>query len=429
MSIDIPTSRDRVRSAIEHRQPDLLPVDFGSTAVTGIHCSIVAALRDALGLAAHPVRVIEPYQMLGQVDNDLRAALGIDTTPVLAPSNLFGFKNEGWREWLTPWGQVVEVPRDFVTAPAPDGGVHIFPCGDTSAPASAHLPAKGYFFDTIIRQEPIDEDHLNLEDNLEEFREFGHAEGDHFRKEVACAAASEKAVVATIGGTAFGDIAIVPAPFLKHPKGIRDVEEWYVLISEKPEFVRSIFDKQCELALINLAKVHAAVGNNIDVVFLCGTDFGTQISQFCSVATFQEVYQPYYKALNGWIHKHTTWKTMKHSCGAIRPLIPELIAAGFDILNPVQCSATGMAAAELKNDFGDEITFWGGGVDTQKTLPFGTPEEVRTEVLERCRIFAHGGGFVFDSIHNLQARTPVENVIAMFNAVREFNGLPPVGGP
>ena len=115
---------------------------------------------------------------------------------------------------------------------------------------------------------------------------------------------------------------------------------------------------------------------------------------------------------------------MKHTCGAVRPLIPDLIAAGFDILNPVQCSAAGMEPAGLKKDFGDQITFWGGGVDTQKTLPFGTPAQVREEVLSRCEIFSRGGGFVFNSIHNLQARTPVANLVAMFEAVREFNGRP-----
>jgi uroporphyrinogen-III decarboxylase len=155
---------------------------------------------------------------------------------------------------------------------------------------------------------------------------------------------------------------------------------------------------------------------------LCGTDFGTQNSLFCSVETFRNLYKPFYAIINNWIHENTNWKTFKHSCGAIRPLIPELIEAGFDVLNPVQCSADGMDAADLKRSFGDHITFWGGGVDTQKTLPFGTPEQVREEVLSRCDIFSRGGGFVFNAVHNLQAQTPVDNLVAMFKAVQEFNG-------
>jgi uroporphyrinogen-III decarboxylase len=165
------------------------------------------------------------------------------------------------------------------------------------------------------------------------------------------------------------------------------------------------------------------VGDAVDAVFLCGTDFGTQTSTFCSTATFRDLYFPYYKKLNDWIHRHTGWKCFKHSCGAVERFIPSFIEAGFDILNPVQCSATGMAAEHLKEKFGDRLTFWGGGVDTQRTLPFGTPEQVRREVLERCETFSRGGGFVFNSIHNVQAGTPVANIVAMFEAVREFNGV------
>jgi uroporphyrinogen-III decarboxylase len=144
------------------------------------------------------------------------------------------------------------------------------------------------------------------------------------------------------------------------------------------------------------------------------------------VQTFRELYFPYYKQVNDWIHRHTSWRTFKHSCGSVEKFIPSFIEAGFDILNPVQCSAAGMGSEHLKSAFGDRIVFWGGGVDTQKVLPFGTPGEVRAQVLERCRVFARGGGFVFNTIHNVQARTPVENIIAMINAVREFSGQPPV---
>jgi uroporphyrinogen-III decarboxylase len=140
------------------------------------------------------------------------------------------------------------------------------------------------------------------------------------------------------------------------------------------------------------------------------------------VKTFRDLYCPYYKQINNWIHSHTPWKTFKHSCGAVSKFLPSLIEAGFDILNPVQCSATGMEPEQLKANFGDQIVFWGGGVDTQRVLPFGTATEVREQVLRRCEVFAPGGGFVFDAIHNVQAGTPVENIVAMLDAVHEFNG-------
>ena len=415
-------SRKRIQTVLSHRAADRVPVDFGSTGVTGIHVTCVEGLRNHFRLERHPVKVIEPYQMLGLVEPDLLEALGIDTTGIYSVKNLFGFRNENWKVWRAPWGQELQVPGNFITTPAPDGGALIYPEGDTSVPASGHMPAAGFFFDTIIRQEPFDEDHLKIEDNLEEFVPVSGEDLTHFRDEAAALAGAGRAVIASFGGTAFGDIALVPAPFLKRPRGIRDIEEWYVSVSIRSDFVRQIFERQCEIAVVNLEKIASAVGDNVDVAFLCGADFGTQISQFCSVETFHEIWAPFYKTINDWIHAHTRWKTFKHSCGAIRPLLVEMIEAGFDIINPVQCSAIGMEPRALKADFGERITFWGGGVDTQKTLPFGTPEQVREEVLARCEIFAPGGGFVFNAIHNLQAGTPLKNLIAMFDAVREFNG-------
>jgi uroporphyrinogen-III decarboxylase len=140
--------------------------------------------------------------------------------------------------------------------------------------------------------------------------------------------------------------------------------------------------------------------------------------------TYRSLYQPFHKALNDWIHTHTQWKTFMHTCGSVISLIPDFIDAGFDVLNPVQCSATGMDPDELKRQFGDRIVFWGGGVDTQHTLPFGTPDEVRREVRERIRAFGPGGGFVFNAIHNVQAQTPIDNLMAMFETLRKYGHYP-----
>jgi uroporphyrinogen-III decarboxylase len=183
-----------------------------------------------------------------------------------------------------------------------------------------------------------------------------------------------------------------------------------------------VFARQIEIALGNLERIHARIGDTVDAVSICGTDFGTQRSTFCSIETFRELWLPYYRKVTGWIHSRTSWKCFKHSCGSVERLIPSFIDAGFDILNPVQCSAANMTPEHLKSTYGDRIVFWGGGVDTQKTLPFGTPSEVRDEVLRRLEVFSKNGGYVFNTIHNVQARTPVENVVAMIDAVREFNG-------
>jgi len=420
------TSRERVRTALEHRQPDRVPVDLGAGGQTGMHVSTVYRLRQALGLDAPgtPVKVVEPYQMLGEIGPDLVEALGLDVLGFGPRQTMFGYPLEGWKPWTTPDGTPVLVPAGFNTEPEPDGSLVQYPEGDRSAPPSARMPAGGYYFDAIIRQPPIDEANLRVEDNLEEFGPLSKTDLAHFAAEAERLAATGKAVMANFGGTAFGDIALVPAVNLKHPKGIRDVEEWYISTLTRRDFVYRVFERQCEIALENLARAWEVVGDRADVVFLTGTDFGHQRGPFISPQTYRDLYKPFHKALNDWIHAHTPWKTFMHSCGSVAALIEDFIDAGFDVLNPVQCSAEGMDPRALKERFGDRITFWGGGVDTQRTLPFGTPEEVRSEVLERLRIFSPGGGYVFAAIHNIQARTPVENVLAMLEALAEFRGIP-----
>jgi hypothetical protein len=414
------TSRERLANSLNHKQPDRIPIDFGGTAVTGVHASCVAALRDYYGLEKRPVRVHEPFQMLGLLDDDLKDAMGLDATGVFAHNTMFGFPAERWKPWAFN-GLEVLVPGDFNVTVDERGDTLIYPEGDMTVLPSGRMPKGGYFFDCMIRQEPLDEEHLNPEDNTEEFEPITQADLDHLARATKEAGA-DRGVIAGFGGTAFGDIALVPGPFLKHPKGIRDVTEWYISTSARRDYVHKIFERQCEVAIANLERIYSAVGDRVQAVFICGTDFGTQTSAFCSVKTLRDLYFPYYKQVNDWVHKHTPWKTFKHSCGAVSKFLPSFIEAGFDIFNPVQCSATGMEPEKLKATYGDQLTFWGGGVDTQKTLPFGTPAEVREQVLRRCEIFAPGGGFVFNSIHNVQAQTPVENIVAMLNAVHEFNG-------
>jgi hypothetical protein len=416
------TGRERLDAALNHRQPDRIPVDFNGTAVTGMHVKCVIGLRDHFGLEKRPVKVHEPYQMLGWIDEDLQAALGLDVEGVYGPDTMFGYRNENWTPWRMDDGTEVLMSGNYQTTKDANGDTLVFPGGDRSAPPAGRLPKNGFFFDTIIRQEPIDESKLDPEDNLEEFAPLSEGTLAHFEKESRRAAATGRGTIASFGGTALGDIALVPAPGLKHPKGIRDVEEWYVSTLTRRPYVHRVFERQTEIALDNLAKIRDRVGDRVQAAFICGTDFGTQRSTFCSVAAFRELYLPYYRRINDWIHGHTNWKTFKHSCGAVYPLLPAFIESGFDILNPVQVSAEGMDARRLKAEFGRDLVFWGGGVDTQKTLAFGSPAEVRSEVLERCGIFGRDGGFVFNAVHNIQANVPVANIVAMFGAIQEFSG-------
>jgi hypothetical protein len=416
------TSRERILTTASHHPPDRIPLDFGATPVTGIHVLAIENMRKHWGLPERPVKVTEPYQMLGEIEEDLVALLEIDTVGVQPRNTMFGFPNDGWKEWRAPWGQELLVPEDFNVTYNDQGDVLMYPEGDTSVPPCAKMPVNGYFFDAIPRQETIDHDHLNVENNLEEFSEISDEDLHYFIREIDKAHATGKAVVANFGGTGLGDIALVPALQLKHPRGIRDVTEWYMATLMHPDYVKEIFEVQTDIALKNLEKLNRAVGDKVDVIFLCGTDFGTQNSQFCSEETLLDMYAPYYRKLTSWIHGNTGWKVFKHSCGAVEPFIRDFIDFGFDILNPVQVSATGMDPVHLKENYGKDIVFWGGGVDTQHVLPFGTPEEVEAQVLRHCGIFGAGGGFVFNTVHNIQANVPVENIAAMINALRKFNG-------
>ncbi len=416
-------SKEQFLKTVNHRQPGRVVMDLGSTAVTGIHVLALSRLRQLFGLQRKPIRVIEPFQMLGEVGWELIDSLGIDVVGAWAKDNMFGFNNHApYKEWQTPWGQRVMVPLHFNVTTSEKGDLLMHPGGDTSLPPSARMPKTGYFFDAIIRQEPIEEEKLKVEDNLEEFALISDEELNHWKNEVDKAYFSEKAVIASFGGTALGDIALVPAMQLPRPKGIRDVAEWYMSTISRPQYIHKVFERQVEIALENLQRIYNVVGNKVDAVFICGTDFGTQSSTFCPPEQFEELWLPYYKRINDWIHENTRWKTFKHSCGAVENLLDAFIRAGFDIINPVQINATGMDPGKLKEKYGNNLVFWGGGIDTQKMLPFGTPGEIREQVLRNCEIFSKNGGFVFNPVHNIQANVPAENIRAMLEALQEFNG-------
>ncbi len=415
-------SRERVQLALSHKETDRLPVDFGATSVTGISASVVSKLRDYYGLSNDPpVKVVEPYQMLGEIADDLKEVIGVDCAALGSKNNLFGFESGDWKEWKLFDGTLVLVPNLFNTKVEEDGSIFQYPQGDTPVPPSVRMPKGGYYFDAIMRQPPISDDNLDVEDNLEEFSLISGEELEYFKKEVDYLYTNTNfAIVANFGGTSFGDVALVPAPSLKYPKGIRDIQEWYISIATRKDYVYEVFNRQCDIAIKNLEKIYQAVLNKVSVVIINTTDFGTQRGPFISNETYMELYKPFHKEVNSWVHKNTKWKTFTHTCGSVEPLISEFIDAGFDILNPVQCSAQDMDPATLKKKYSKSIVFWGGGIDTQKTLPFGTKEEVKKEVKERIKIFDRDGGFVFSSIHNIQAKTPIENIISMVEVLREY---------
>ena len=416
------TSRERVLTAINHVQPDRVPVDFGGTFETGIAASTMYHLKKALGLLGpgERVKVVECYQMIGEMTNDLREALHVDTIALYHPHSPFGFPNDDWKQWTLADGAEVLVPGKFVTEHSPDGCFYQYPKGDRTAKPSAVMPCDGFYFDSIIRQRPIDESTLDPNDNLEEFGSYP----EHILRYLEIESRdlrgrSGKAVVYSFVGTSFGDVANTTAPELADPAGIRDTEEWYISFAARKDYIREVFEGQCEIGMANLARVRDAVGDRVDVIKITGADYGSQRGPLVSPDFYREMIKPLHTRICSWIHENTSWKVFMHTCGGIRPLLDDIIDAGIDIISPVQTSAEGMNPQSLKDEIGERITFWGGGVETQSTLPFGTPEDVYREVRDRIRVFNQGGGFVFNAVHNIQPQTPPENIIAMAEAIHD----------
>jgi hypothetical protein len=416
--------RERIKSALNHKQPDKLPIDFGSGLTTGIHVSTIYKLRQYFGLdkPGTPVKLLEPFMGLGEIKEDLRKILESDVVGLDGSSAIFfGFKNENWKEWEYDDGTPVLVPGLFNTEKNEDGSLYQYPLGDKTARPSMIMPKNGFYFDAIIRQEEIDYGNLDPEDNTEEFGVVSDDEVEYLKKKAEkLFGKTDYAIFGNTFFSSFGDIAGIPGTTLKNPKGIRDVAEWYMLTHTNKDYVKEVFSNQCDKALVSFKKIYDALKDKIECVFIMGTDMGIQNGQFCSVDTYRELYKPFIKRINEWIHENTPWKTFVHSCGAVKPLIPEFIDAGFDIFNPIQVSALDMEPSKLKKEFGKDIVFWGGAVDCQEILPFGTPKQVSEEVRKNIDIFFKDGGYIFANVHNLQANVPIENIAAMLNVAKEY---------
>ena len=353
------TGRERVKTSLNHKEPDKMAVDFGGTNDSTMHVSCIAQLRDYYGLKKRPVEVVDVYTMAGIIEEDLADAMGVDCAAAYPNGSMFGFPRDKVKEWVNPDGQTILVPEGFNPQPDGKGGYYVHPQGDLTAPASGHMPAQSVYFDAIIRQEPFEEEDLRVEDQIEEWKVLDDDNLQYIKAQAEEGCRQGRAVVLAAPGMGLGDAADIPGVGMKHPKGIRDYTEWYMSPLLREDFVKEVFDRQTDIAIENLRRINEVCGDMIEVAFTCATDLSHQHSLFVSPEVFREVYMPYYKRANDWIHKNTSWKILKHCCGAVRPLIPLLIESGFDALNPVQTSADNMDPQELKQEFGKDISFWG----------------------------------------------------------------------
>ncbi|MCF7886771.1 MAG: hypothetical protein K9M80_09770 [Candidatus Marinimicrobia bacterium] len=410
-------SKDLIIKAIEHESIARIPIDLGSTMISGLHISLIKKLRKYYGLQEKSIKLIEPQQMLGEIDDDLKKVIGIDTRGMTPYKNIFGMKNLMWQEWQLPDGQIIQVPEEFYTEKDNQNNIYIFPKGNNSVPPSAIMQATESSLNLIKRQEQIDEKEIKLKNNLHELKLISDNELNYLVHEASSISEAQRATIFTSKFTFLGNINYILAPYLEDPKGIRNLQDWYIAHIENPDYIKRIFAYQTKIALKNLAKINFRIGEYIDIILVCATDFGGQNSLFISPEIFRNLYKPFYKKINRWVHDNTGWKTMKHSCGAINDILEDIIDSGFDILNPLQFSALQTTPANLKKKWGDQITLWGNCIDTE-LLVSGDPEEIRKKAKDNSKILSQNGGYVF-SPESLPQNTPIQNILALLQAIKK----------
>jgi uroporphyrinogen decarboxylase len=377
-------SRERVLLALNHKEPDRVPFDMGGTVVTGIHTKAYAGLRACLGLPPREPKIIDMIQQLAEVEDDVMDRLGVDVKNI-SPRSSAGFKIV-----VGDMGEYTYFYDEFqIGWRSPKDG--------------------GWYYDMFDHplQGPIGEadiDRYQLPDPLDPARFVGLREAALRVRDV-----EGRAVV-------FGNISAGIFELLTWLRGYADA---YADWAGNPVFTHKIMDRVLQMQLAYWEKALGLVGDVIDVAQIAD-DVAGQNGLLISPRSYRKLLKPLHKELCDFIHARTQAKIFMHSCGAIRDIIPDLIEIGVDIINPVQVSAAGMDSAELKGQFGPDITFWGGGVDTQRVLGTGTPEQVREEVRRRVTDFMPGGGFIFNTVHNVQGNVPPENIMAMWQALQEF---------
>jgi hypothetical protein len=403
-------SRQRVLSAIDHQPVDRVPLDLGGTRVTSIHPTALASLRQELGLEYEPPKVMDVWQMVAWVDQPVAQALGVDVLPVPRLNMEFGMRLDRWMNWELPligspqvgvaYGRPtsVRISERFAPRVETDGRLLLY-LGDK--PVAVMVPGSAYF-DALIEQSmrysPPSLESLPLSPFSDEELAWRRQWAETLRSE------TDKFLM--------GDFGVNLGRWGSY-------QEWLLHIAANPEWTLAWYERKVELLLQDVQLYYEAVGENIDGIYLM-EDFGTQDSMLVSPTMWRKMIKPFYQRFFTWIKQNTGWKIFFHSDGAIYPIIQDLIEIGVDILNPPQTNAKGMEPQRLKNEFGDRLTFWGAGVETQDVLPFGRPDQVRGQVLERMKIFSPGGGYVFSTIHNIQHDVPIENILAVYAAYREF---------
>ena len=404
------TPRERVLAALNHRQTDRVPIDFGGHRSSGIAAMAYRKLRDALGLEQRPIRVYDPIQQLAVIDEDVLERFGVDTIELGR-----GFANEDrhWSDWTLPDGSRCQMPAWATPEREPGRWV----LKSDSGRVVGQMPDGAIYFEQTYWPYLENDDLDRLPEALSdcmwvamrtppgplvagEFGDRAMVEGARALRQ-----RTDRAIIALFGGN-----------LLEIGQFLYRNDKFYMLLAADPDRAHEFLERLTELHLANLEKILGLVGPYIDII-LFGDDLGMQTGPQISPAMYREFFKPRHAKMWRRVKQLADVKVQLHCCGGVRPLLDDLIDAGLDAINPVQISCDGMDAAGLKADFGDRLTLWGGGCDTRYVLSHATADEIRKHVERQLAILGPGGGFVFQQVHNILADVPPQNVIAMFDAV------------
>lgn len=412
-------SRERVLAAIAHKQPDQVPVDLGSTPSSGISAIAYSNLLKSIGRTDLPVQIYDVVQQLAQPDMSIIDRFGVD---VLDIGRAFNTEEKDWHETILANGDKAFYPIHFNPVKQADGSYHCY--DEDGKRLLALMPQGATFFDQsyfpYINGFPENYDTLDEEMGRVLWSRYVHSPWDHTQdpdfwktlreKTLQLRASTDKALMIVCGCNLF-----------EWGTFLRRMDNFLMDLLCEPDQVARMLDQLLERHLATLAKVCDSVGDIVDIIRF-GDDLGMTSGPFMDVDTYRSLFKPRHKQLCDYVKTHSQMHTFIHSCGSISSLMPDLIEAGIEIFNPVQTNARQMEPEFLKKEFGQDCTFWGGGVETVGTLNNGTSEQVREQVLERLEIMSAGGGFVFNTVHNILPDVPPQNILAMFDAVKEFNG-------
>jgi len=412
------TPRERVLAAIAHREPDRVPVDIGSTPSSGISATAYARVKAALGVQEGHVRVYDVVQQLAQPEPWFLDRFGID---VIDLGRTFNTSDEDWYDMVLPSGEAAQYPAWFHPEREEDGSWNVH---DREGTLIARMPAGAAFFDETCfpwaECWPDDWSGLPAAMGKVLWAALVHSPWDNAGRPdfwermranaLRLRAESDRAIMVVAGCNLF-----------EWGTFLRRLDNFLVDVLLEPERVESLLDALMEHHLATLAKICQHLGDVVDVIRF-GDDLGTDQGPFLPPEAYRRIFKPRHRRLCEYVHGHSRMHTFIHSCGSIDQVLPDLIEAGIEIVNPVQTSSAGMEPRRLKREFGRDVVFWGGGIDTRTVLNRGTPADVRRQALERLEIFSPGGGFVFNPVHNILPDVPPANVLALLDAVAEFNG-------